>query len=206
MKKALLIISILSIIFLTGCGVFNLNGWVWPEVTDFITTIEGLKTLQEIANYMQDNFTYEKHNLWTPDPYALWKTGKGDCNDFATFGIFVADYHGYETYQIIISYSNSTKHMIAVYVEDNGFSFSDNRIHSFYLKKTYFDTFEEIVDFDCEYYPDKEFKGYIVKDYENNLIEEVYKDVYQEYIYSYKNSSDIDFRCRIISLFKKEIK
>ena len=168
MKKVLLIISILSIIFLAGCGVFDLDGWVWPEDDlEFMTLIEELDTPQKISDYMMENFEYELHNLWTPTPYFLWKRGKGDCNDFATFGIFIAHYHGYETYQIIISYSDtSIKHMIAVYVEEE-LSFTDNGLYHYG-----FDSFREIVEFDCKYYFwSKELKKYIVKDYENNIVE-----------------------------------
>ncbi|MBA7552545.1 hypothetical protein ES705_45113 [subsurface metagenome] len=167
MKKALLIISILSIIFLTGCGIFKIDGWIWPEDDlEFMDMVEELNTPQKVSDYMMENFEYELHNLWTPTPYFLWKRGKGDCNDFATFGVFIAHYHGYETYQIIISYIDaSTKHMIAVYVEEE-LSFTDNRSYHYG-----FDSFREIVEFDCKYFPDKEIKKYIVKDYENNIIE-----------------------------------
>ena len=174
MKKAILIIFILSIIFLTSCsGIFNLNGWICPDDLEFIVLIEELDTPQKISTYMIDNFIYEKHDFWTPNPYFLWKRGKGDCNDFATFGIFVANYHGYETYSIIISYNNtSTKHMIAVYVEDDGMSFSDNKINSCFLSKHYFDSFKEIVYYDWRYHLANVFSGYVVYDYWDNVVKE----------------------------------
>ena len=178
MKKALLIIFILSIIFLAGCGIFNLNGWVWPDDLDFITTIEGLKTPQEISDYMIDNFTYELHTLWTPDPYTLWKTGKGDCNDFSTFGVFVAHWHGYETYQIRIFFKGTFwKHMLAVYVEDVGLSYTDIKSYIVYdyEKDIYgFDSFKEIVDFACIHHPDWKLKRYVVCNYDMNVVEEGY--------------------------------
>ncbi|MBA7573780.1 hypothetical protein ES708_15578 [subsurface metagenome] len=127
MKKALLIIFILSMIFLAGCGTFKIDGWVWPEDDlDFMALVEELDTPQKISDYMMENFEYELHNLWTPTPYFLWKRGKGDCNDFATFGIFIANYHSYETYQIIIKFKGQNiGHAIAIYVEDDGLSFTD---------------------------------------------------------------------------------
>lgn len=176
MKKALLIISILSIIFLAGCGLFNLNGWPWPEDDlEFMAMVEKLNTPQEIADYMRDNFTYEEHKFYTPDPYTLWKTEKGDCNDFATFGIFIAHWHGYEIYLIKIYYSGTfEKHCIAVYVEDDGLSFTDCQYY-FNNYGYWFDTFRKIVEFDCKYFPNKELKKYVVSDYKNNIVEEGYK-------------------------------
>ena len=124
---------------------------------------------------MQANFTYELHAIYAPDPYTLWKTKKGDCNDFSTFGVFIAHWHGYETYQIEIYYSGTIKkHWIAVYTEDDGLSFTDNQYY-FNNYGYFFDTFREIVEFDCKYFPDKELRKYSVKDYENNIVEEGYK-------------------------------
>jgi len=88
MKKIILLILIL--ILLTGCGIFNLNGWICPDDGEFLAVIEELDTPQKIGDYMLENFTYEAHNFYAPDPYTLWKTKKGDCNDFSTFGVFIA--------------------------------------------------------------------------------------------------------------------
>ncbi|GAJ14905.1 unnamed protein product, partial [marine sediment metagenome] len=108
MKKALLIIFILSIIFLAGCsGIFNLNGWIWPDDLEFMALIEELDTPQKISDYMRENFIYKANVIYAPDPYTLWKTGEGDCNDLETFARFVANWHGYETYQIKIYYSGT---------------------------------------------------------------------------------------------------
>jgi hypothetical protein len=176
MKKALLIISILSILFLTGCGLFNLDGWLWPEDDlEFMTMVKELDTPQKISDYMMSNFTYKEHKIYAPDPYTLWKTEKGDCNDFSTFGVFIAHWHGYETYQIEIYYSGTIKkHWIAVYIEEDKMSFTDNQYY-FNNYGYFFDTFREIVEFDCKYFPDKELRKYTVNDYENNIVEERYK-------------------------------
>lgn len=178
MKKALLIISILSIsiIFLSGCsGIFNLNGWICPDDLEFLEVVEELDSPQKIGDYMQANFTYGLHKFYAPDPYVLWKTKKGDCNDFSTFGVFVAHYHGYKTYQINIFYiASKIAHFLAVYVEDDGLSFTDNQYY-FNNYGYWFTTFREIVEFDCKFFPGKELKKYVVKDYENNIAEEGYK-------------------------------
>lgn len=176
MKKALLIISILSIIFLAGCGTFDLDGWVCPDDIDFIATIDKLKTPQDISTYMVENFTYEIHDFYAPDPYTLWKTKKGDCNDFATFGIFIADYHGYETYLIKIFYKGAfEKHVIAVYVEGDGLSFTDNRLY-FNNDGFYFNLFKEVVDWDSDNITFLDWRKYIVYDYWDNKVEVRYND------------------------------
>jgi len=174
MKKTLLIISILSIVlFLTGCGVFNLNGWIWPEDDlEFAKLISELNTPELIGNYMHKNFKYEAHKIYAPDPYTLWKTGKGDCNDFSTFGQFMAYRNGIEAYTILISFKGTFyNHMIAVYVEDYGKSFTDNRR---YLNNNgfYFNSFREIVDYDTENYIGLRWTKYIVYDYNMEKIEE----------------------------------
>jgi len=177
-RKVLLLVLVISLIsILTGCGemAFYLNGWVWPEDLDFITTIERLKTPQEISDYMIDNFYHETHAFWTPSPYTVWKTKKGDCNDFATFGAFVAHWHGYETYLIKMIYIKSCwEHWLAVYVEDDGLSYTDNQSYRIYdyLNDIYgFNSFKGIVDFACLHHPEWKLKKYIVYDYESRIIE-----------------------------------
>ncbi len=168
MKKVILLSIIL--IFLTGCGIFDLNDWTTPDDEEFLTCIKGLDTPEKIGNYMLENFTYEIHDFYAPDPYTLWKIKKGDCNDFATFGVFIADYHGYETYQIKIYYNTFYKHYVAVYVEAIWYSVTNGRYYYFG-----FDTFREIVDYVCDM-GDKEWRKYIVYDYWNDVVEEIYNN------------------------------
>ena len=173
MKK--IIILILLTVFLSGCGFYNLSNFTLPDDLEFLEVVKELDSPQKIGDYMQANFTYELHAIYAPDPYTLWKTKKGDCNDFATFGVFVAHWHDYETYLVKILYDNTfEKHWIAVYTEDDRLSFTDNQYY-FNNYGYFFDTFREIVEFDCKYFPDKELKKYVVKDYENNIVEEGYK-------------------------------
>jgi len=174
MKKTLLIIFILSIIFLAGCGLFNLNYFIMPNDAEFLALIEELDTPEKICRYMQENFAWEYH-FSAYSPYQMWlanaKTKAGDCNDFACFGVFIAHYHGYETYQIKIHYSGTIeKHCIAVYVEDDGLSFTDCQ---YYLNNYgyFFNTFRQIVEFDCKYYPGCELKRFVVYDYAMNVVE-----------------------------------
>lgn len=171
MKK--IILSIIILIFLVaGCEIFNLNDFITPDDVEFLACIQELNTPQKISDYMIENFTYKVHTLWNPDPYTLWKIQEGDCNDFVTFGIFVADYHGYETYMIKIFRPNSfIKHTIAVYVEDICYSITD--VQNYYYG---FDTFREIVDWDSDNFTFLDWRKYIVYDFWNDIVEEAYNN------------------------------
>ena len=165
MRKILsLISSLLIVILLSGCGIFNLTNFVMPDDLEFIAVVESLDTPEKIGNYMTENFTYETHDLYAPDPYTLWKIKEGDCNDFSTFGTFVANYHGYETYQIEIYYGTMYAHCLGVYVEDM-YSFTDNQ--SYYYG---FDIFRDIVD-ESSKHTELQWKSYKVYDYFRKVIE-----------------------------------
>ena len=135
-----LIVLLILITCLTGCGFFNLNGFA-PDDLEFLAVVESLDTPEKICDYMKENFTYKIHYLYAPDPYTLWKLKEGDCNDFSTFAVFIANWHGYEAYQIRISFKDtSMAHYLGVFVED-GYNYSSNKnYHSISA-----DTFEEIV-------------------------------------------------------------
>lgn len=159
MKKTFILILLISTIFLSGCGLFNLNGWVIPDDKDFLEVVESLDTPEKIVNYMYDNFEVEMHAIYTPDPYILWVTKKGDCNDFSTFAVFVANYHGYKTYQVTIN----NEHAIAIYKEEGKYTFSSSR--KYYPAMA--DTLKECV----LSHPGK-INSYKIYDYDNKLIEE----------------------------------
>jgi len=170
MKK--IILSIIILIFLTGCsGVYNLNIFVSPNDFGFSTLIEELDTPEKICQYMADNFETENHDVILT-PYQLYITRKGDCDDFSAFAIFIANYHGYETYQILMLYPKpiypvDTWHAIAVYKEYNYFTVSENQ---WYWDWVYFGDFRSIMNV---------FNGwtkYIVYDYNNNIVEQGYSN------------------------------
>jgi len=166
-----IILLILISILLTGCGVCNLNSFILPDDEEFLAVIEELDTPQKIGDYMLENFTCEAHIFYAPDPYTLWKTKKGDCNDMATFGVFVANYHGYTTYQIHIYYQKTLiSHYLAVYRENNKYSFTDNQYYYYG-----FDTFRDIVE-ESGKHTGLIWTKYIVYDYNNDIIEEEYNN------------------------------
>ena len=166
MKK--IILSIIILIFLTGCGgLYNLNNLILPDDMEFSNLIRRLDTPQKIGNYMMENFTFEKHDsLLTP--YQLYKTKKGDCDDFAIFGIFIANYNGYETYQIAIILKNGIGHFLGIYVENGEYTYSNNR-HYCPINVL---TFKEIILDACRF----EWANYTVHDYSNNIVEQGYNN------------------------------
>lgn len=168
MKKIILIILIL--LSLTGCGIFDLNGWICPDEEEFLKVIKELNTPQKIGDYMLENFTYEIHDFYAPDPYMLWQIGKGDCNDFSTFGVFIADYHGYETFTIHIFDGSFYSHYVAVYNEDFCYSITNSRYYYFG-----FNDFREIVEYVC-YISNRGWTKYKVYNYYNNIIETAYNN------------------------------
>jgi len=162
-KIALLIIAV---ILLSGCGIYNLSNFVVPDDLEFLAVIESLNTPYKISEYMVENFEYEYQSLKALNPYQLWKTKKGDCNDFATFATFIANYHDYETYQIEIKLKNSLyTHWLAVYMEGD-YSFTDNQFY-FYG----YETFREIVEKSCQDNICYEWTSYKVFDYGMKVIE-----------------------------------
>ena len=166
MKKAILISIIL--IFLTGCGFYNLNFFTLPDDAEFIALIQELDTPKKICQYMVDNFTYEPHAFYILNPHELYLIKKGDCDEFSNFAKFAANYHNYETYQIKIFYKGTLKkHTIAVFVENGYLSVVD---FSYYFAG--FHTFSEIVNFNGKYMiPHRDWRKYIVYDYDMNIVE-----------------------------------
>jgi len=169
MKKIILLISIL--ILLTGCnGVYNLSNFIIPDDVEFTKVIEILDTPEKIGNYMLENFTYETHNFTAQSPYELFLSKKGDCDEFAKFILFIANYHGYETYQIELTFkTTSMTHWIGIYVEDK-LSFTNNRMYYYG-----FDTFREIVEFGASQ-TGHEWSKYTVYDYDMNIVETGYNN------------------------------
>lgn len=168
MKKLIIILMGFTLIFLSGCGICNLTNFTIPDDIKFMETVEKLSTPQEISDYMVENFTYKANPFSAISPYQLYTGRVGDCNDFTSFATYVANYHGYETWQILIFYKDF-KHQVAVCSEYNCFSFIDQYYHCCFSK------FSDIVNFDSEGRSIDWIK-YIVYDYNNNIIETGYNE------------------------------
>jgi len=157
-----LILSIIILVMLSGCGIGDFNSFVVPNDTEFRTIMNNLSTPKKTCSYMADNFTFKFHPVYAPDPYELWENREGDCNDFAWFVIFMAHYHGYEVYRIKIKESFFKYHSLGVFVEDGFYTSSSNM--SYYPWSC--ETFREIVNIHRN-----DWISYQVYDYEKNLIE-----------------------------------
>lgn len=165
----------LSLCF-AGCGtsIFNLSNFIIPNDEEFLKTINELDTPQKICDYMTENFQFEP-TLWECySPYQIWllntQNKVGDCNDYACFAVFVANWHGYETYQIRVFFKYiKYSHFLAVYVEDGKYNYSS----SWKYRPIGVDSFKEVVD---DYYYGNEISKYIVYDYWNNIIEKGYNN------------------------------
>ena len=173
--KRLLILFILLTIFLSGCGLYNLSNFVLPNDAEFLALIQRLDTPEKICNYILYNFGDEAHALNVLTPYQLYLVEKGDCDDKANFAVCFANYHGYRTYQILICYSGTIfKHQIAIYEEDNGYTFSSN---GYYYPVNY-NNFLDIVKLNSQkIYEDYGYiwKKFTVYDYDMNIVEQVSK-------------------------------
>jgi len=147
---------------------------ILPDDLEFIATIEELDTPEKIGNYMVENFTYEYHDGGCKDTYILWKTQKGRCSDFARFATIIADYHGYETYEISINanypgYGN-VGHALGVYAEDGKYTYSSTQ---YYYSGIKFNTFEEIVNHCCSNWtPPIKWSSYCVWNHDCERVEE----------------------------------
>lgn len=165
----------MGLLLLTGCGftltpIYNLNNFVIPDDNEFLVIVESLATPEEIVNYMDENFEWVLSLLWCYSPYQMWlaNTKAGDCNDMSNFAVWVANYHGYETYQIRVFYEKEhIKHFLGVFVEDGKMNYSSNE--KYYELQTL--SFKTIAEDNCRRFR-KELKKYKVYDYEMNIIEE----------------------------------
>ncbi len=165
MKKLLIIL--IFVLLLSGCN------FVLPDDIQFTNLIQELDTPQKICDYMSDNFTYKLNILLPIDPYQLYLSKKGDCDDFAKFAMFMADYHGYETWLVKISFSNYFyDHYIVIYLENGLYNFSDNYLYQPVNCISIVDAIIIDIQWICNFY------GYIFSSYtiyDNNIIEQTTK-------------------------------
>ncbi|MBA7574523.1 hypothetical protein ES695_11520 [Candidatus Atribacteria bacterium 1244-E10-H5-B2] len=174
--KKLLIILILSTMFLSGCGsgLYNLNLFTLPDDAEFLALIQELDTPRKICRYMLDNFETEEHPYIALTPYELYLTRKGDCDDFSAFSKFIANYHGYITFQIkmlfasyVYVYPVYVYHVITVFTEYGHYTFAENQYYNPY--GGYHNSFGSIMQI---YHG---WVSYTVYDYYMNIVEQVTK-------------------------------
>ena len=165
MKHKILIVNLIVMLIMSGCGIFNLNDFVIPDDIEFLSVIESLDTPKKIGAYMRANFDYEAHPFKAVSPYVLWQIKLGDCNDFSAFGTFIAEYHGYETWQIRVREDDLFSiHWVGVYNEGS-YSFTD--CQNYWAE---YETFREIVVATYSF-RFADWLSYKVYDYEMNVVE-----------------------------------
>ena len=180
MKKLILIVSlIVCLIVCAGCKIFDLDDWVAPDDTIFMQLVSEQDTPKKICEYME---TFEWNiSLHTYSPYEMYLANledwndTGDCDDFAAYGMYVANIHGYPTYRITM-WAKFTgfyglplvlPHVMTVYIEDNKYTYSSNHLYF----PIYADTFKEIIDdYEAWDYNMREIISWKVYDYNNNLM------------------------------------
>ena len=162
-----LITIVLLTIFLTGCGVYNLTNFTIPNDNEFVAVIESLDTPKKICQYMHDNFEHKVTIFACYDPYIMWllNTKAGDCNDYATWAMFVAHYHGYEVYMAIVYSGSIYSHALAIFVENGKYNYSSNDVYC----PVQVNTFKEIIDCHAKSWNIK-VKSYKIYDYNMNLV------------------------------------
>jgi len=180
MKKILMtIILAILIVLLLGCKMFNVNEWTTPQDIEFTQLISEYDTPKKICQYMQ-NFEWNI-SIHTYSPYEMYLANlenwndTGDCDDFAAFGMYVANLHGYTTYRIQFwckTWWNNIPvllpHVMTVYVENDKYTYSSNS-HYFPL---YTDSFEAIIDhYEKWEITIRSIISWKVYDFEGNLIE-----------------------------------
>ena len=114
MKKLIIIGALIFALCvgLTGCvynwhyGLFNLCTWSSSNAA-FNNTIASLDTPQKIYSYMRPpNWTYTMHDTGV-SPYQAWSQRWGDCKEFTIFATYAALQHGYNTWQIRMTFRKS---------------------------------------------------------------------------------------------------
>lgn len=165
--KKLLIIGLLLTILLGGCGLYNLTHFVVPDDTEFIAIVASLDTPQKICDYLEENFTFKLSLYYAPSPYVFWLEKEGDCNDFADFGMWVANQNGWETYSVIIYFGGFSSHALTIYVEDSLYNYQNVKKY----KTIQVNTFREVVEHWQSITTKYEWRTYRIYDYDDNLIE-----------------------------------
>ena len=153
---------------MSGCGLFNLNGWIMPDDAEFLQVIQSINTPLKIETYVKEHFIYKEHPYYAPNPYEFWKLGEGDCNDFETFERFAGHYNGYTTYRFIVYFKGIfIKHSMAIFVENGKYNYFNIKGY----REIYVETFKEVYEHYKENNTEYESKYYKIYDYEGNLIE-----------------------------------
>lgn len=112
---------LMSLISCIGCGSTGqyLTDTASAQVGDertFEQVIEQIKTPEQLSEWMKRNINY-RGDINEKDfraPQETFKLGYGDCDDFALFASFWADYHGIDNVIISLYNDNGYGHCICI--------------------------------------------------------------------------------------------
>ena len=171
--KYLILLLVLALMT-SGCGLFNISGFVMPDDLEFYELVMSLDTPQKIDAWLTKYCSYKESPYHSLSPYEFWKLKEGDCNDFADFAEWVAHLHGIKTYTVLLLLKDTWfSHVLTIYVENGLYNYQNVKSY----RTIQADNFFEVVDhwqsteknYSCNYYK--------IYDYESKIIE---KGVYGE--------------------------
>jgi len=175
------------------CWLYNYNDFEVPNDEGFLNLIEepyydepGL-----ILLWMKENFEYEK----PPDcertysPYEMYINKKGICKDMATFAVYILNQHEYDTYTMVIFWTDGIAHMLPVYKDEEGYGFF-SRNNKFYGDG--YNSFEAVAKEESWWNNKKDIDYYKVWNYDGLLVEKpTYKG--KDYSNEYEDFSDYEW-------------
>lgn len=127
MKSKILLVGILiAVLLLTGCVMtFNLCNWSSSN-SGFNNLISTLNTPNKAIDWLKDNCKYVSHSI-AYSPYQVYAYKKYVCADASVFGRYAAHKHGYESWDLILQFSDFNKsHSIAIYKVGGTYDNSSN--------------------------------------------------------------------------------
>ena len=121
MKKLFVLgIALFFCLFFTGCSwvtpptIIPDNGGMNEYDSQFISSLDKLKTPSELLNFLS-TCHYEEHDgAYTPYEFSIGK--EGDCVDFSIFSCYVLHYHDYNVYSVPIFFLNEPEgHLLTIF-------------------------------------------------------------------------------------------
>ena len=115
---------------------------LYQDDPEFINLVKTLDSPKKIVKYMEDKFNYKV--LWgLHSPYQTYLSKEGDCGDYAVFASFIAHFHGYECFHVIMSRTSSdVQHAITVYNMGDHYTYSS--VYLYFSQR--FNSIEECVN------------------------------------------------------------
>jgi len=98
---------------------------LYQEDPEFVNLVYQLDSPEKICQYMEKYISY-KILIGPHSPYQTYLSKEGDCGDYAAFANGIAHFHGYESYHVVIKWTNGIAHSIVVYDMGDHYTYSSN--------------------------------------------------------------------------------